>query len=218
MIPVYPYKTIPYDSYLRLSHYFRKKRKENLMFCDHYPVITAGMQFQPKSLKVSEEWLKLHQIDFFHVKRGGDVTAHELGQIIIYPHIDLRKRKILLQNFIDMIVSITKQTVKEIFQIELEYKKDMPGFYFDDQKVISMGLEIRAGFSSSGLAINYKNDLKTFRFIHPCGYENLKMTTIEQILENQKKITNQEKKELYLEAKKIDFCKRWEELFCSYLD
>jgi hypothetical protein len=92
-IKIFRFKTLPYKTYLNLSEYFRKKRCENLVFCDHHPVITAGIQYKQESFKFQTDFISKQGVEIHYVKRGGDLTAHELGQIIIYPHIDLKKTK-----------------------------------------------------------------------------------------------------------------------------
>jgi Lipoate-protein ligase B len=93
----------------------------------------------------------------------------------------------------------------------------MPGLYTEkNEKIVSMGIEIRKGFTSSGIAINYSNSLKTFDYIFPCGYKNLKMNSIKNLLIEQnptiKKIDDDE-----WNSKKIDFCKKWAEKFLKSL-
>jgi lipoyl(octanoyl) transferase len=219
-IPIYNFKTLNYAKYLKLAEYFRKKKKENILFCDHYPVITAGIQYKKESFKLPEELIKRQGIEIYYTKRGGDLTAHELGQIIIYPHIDLKSRKIFLVDFIKTMMEITKDLIYSEFQIELFYKENMPGLYtLKEEKIVSMGLEIRQGFTSSGIAINYSNDLKTFSYIFPCGYKNLKMNSIKNLLTekiNQNLSINKMDDDVF-HTKKIDFCKKWAKKFLDSL-
>jgi len=216
-IKIFRFKTLPYKTYLSLSEYFRKKRCENLVFCDHHPVITAGIQYKQESFKFQTDFISKQGVEIHYVKRGGDLTAHELGQIIIYPHIDLKKRRIFLTNLIETIINITKNLIEQEFHLSLIYKEEMPGLYTEkNEKIVSMGIEIRKGFTSSGIAINYNNNLKTFDYIFPCGYKNLKMNSIKNLLIEQnptiKKIDDDE-----WNSKKIDFCKKWAEKFLKSL-
>ncbi len=216
LIPVYNFKTISYKKYINFSSYFRKKRKENILFCDHFPVITAGIQYKKESFKIPEHFIRNKNIDIEYVKRGGDVTAHELGQIIIYPHIDLKKRKIPIVEFINNMVDITQNLILKEFHIKLHYREDMPGLYtHEGEKIVSIGLEIRNGFTSSGIAINYQNDLKTFDYIYPCGFKYLKMNTIKNLLSVID--TNTKFDDVILNKKKFDYCIKWSEEFISRL-
>lgn len=216
LIHVYSFKTISYKKYIKFVDYFRKKRKESILFCDHFPVITAGIQYKKESFKIPEHLIRDKNIDIEYVKRGGDVTAHEPGQIIIYPHIDIKKRKIPITKFIIDFIKITENLIFEEFHIKLLYKEDMPGLYtHEGEKIVSIGLEIRNGFTSSGIAINYQNDLKTFEYIYPCGFKHLKMNTIKNLaLVNS---TNTKFDDVVLNKKKFDFCKKWSESFISRL-
>lgn len=215
IIKIFYNKRLKYEEYIKLSEYFRKKRLENLLFCDHYPVITAGIQYKEESFRFPKKWIENQGIKIYHTYRGGDLTAHELNQIIIYFHIDLKKRQIKISNLIDTIVAITKDLIYQEFRINLNYNPTMPGLYTEfGEKIVSMGLEIKRNFTSSGLAINYSNDLKTFEFIHPCGYKNLKVNSIKNLLMK----LNYKIDDLILELKKTDFCKKWAESFLSFLE
>ncbi len=192
-------KSIPYNKYYKISEYFRKKRWENIIFCEHPPVITAGIQFKQESFRIPIEALKSKNIDVFFLKRGGDLTAHEHGQIIIYPHIDLKKRKLSLSDFVQFCIDNTKNILNYVFELNLIYEKDMPGLYTGEkQKVVSIGFEIRKAFTTSGIAINYKNNLSTFQYIYPCGYKELEMKTIQQ-LTNLNSIELEKKQQIFIE-------------------
>lgn len=196
-----------YSRYQNYSNLLRQHRKENIVFCQHYEVITTGIQTNPSSLLISSQDFANRGIDVVPVKRGGDATAHEIGQIVVYPHIDLRKRKIKLSNFIQEIFNISIDTALTLFNVRLVQNQDAPGLYAaTGEKVVSAGIEIRSGFSSSGIAINYSNSLQTFSFIHPCGYSDLKMRSlIEQ--------NTQKKNDLEIESKKKEFCLLWADQF-----
>ncbi len=198
------------------SYFFRKKRWENLLFCDHYPVITAGIQYKQESFKFPTEYISNNNVDIFYTKRGGDLTAHELGQIIIYPHIDLIKRKYPITRFISQIIEITQNLILREFKISLHYLKEMPGLYTNTgEKIVSIGLEIRKGFTSSGIAINYQNNLNTFKYIYPCGYKNLKIETLINLIQKE---SNNKLDDSEIIKKKYDFCKKWAQEFLSLLE
>lgn len=196
-----------YTRYQNYSNLLRQYRKENIVFCQHYSVVTTGIQTNPNSLLISSQEFANRGIDLVSIKRGGDATAHEIGQIVIYPHIDLRKRKINLTQFIRALFDISANTVLNLYGLQLFKNTEAPGLYdINGEKLISIGVEIRAGFSSSGVAINYSNSLKTFSFIHPCGYSDLKMKTLI-------KPKSEKKNDLELESKKKEFCLLWADQF-----
>ncbi len=214
-IKIYYNKTLPYDTYQKLADYFRIKRWENIIFCDHYPVITAGIQYKEESFKFPKDWIEKQNVKIFYTQRGGDLTAHELNQIIIYPHIDLKKRQIKLTDFLNQIIFLTKNIIEDKFSVRLNYHSEMPGLYdLAGNKIVSIGLEIKKGFTSSGLAINYTNDLKTFTYIFPCGFRFLKMNSIKNLVSEQ---FNDKKNDFDFNKKKIEFCKQWSDLFLQYL-
>ncbi|MBW7859242.1 MAG: lipoyl(octanoyl) transferase LipB [Leptonema sp. (in: Bacteria)] len=196
-----------YTRYQKYSNLLRQHRKENIVFCEHYPVVTTGIQTNPNSLLISSQEFAKRGIDLISVKRGGDATAHEIGQIVIYPHIDLRKRKINLTEFIRELFDISANTVLNIFGLRLFTDTEAPGLYnANGEKLVSLGVEIRAGFSSSGVAINYSNSLKTFSFIHPCGYSDLKMESLI-------KPKSEKRNDLEIDSKKKEFCSLWADQF-----
>lgn len=81
-------KPVPYQEYLTLESDLRRRREELILVCEHSPVITAGVQFKDKSIRVPETELAARGVAFHKTSRGGDVTAHEPGQIVIYVHAD----------------------------------------------------------------------------------------------------------------------------------
>ena len=205
MVPVHVFeRPMPYRRYIQYADLLRKHRSENIVFCEHRPTITLGIQTKPESLLTEPASLSKQGVEVVAVKRGGDATAHEPGQIIVYPHIDLKQRQIKLSDFVSGIIDITGRVIESMFQLKLVPNPDAPGLYnTDGEKVVSMGIEIKKAFSSSGIAINYTNDLNTFSFIHPCGYHDLKMASIYPGQSVEKK--NDPK----LQTKKKEFCKLW---------
>lgn len=206
---LYLEKPMRYGRYVRYTELLRRSRRENLVFCQHYPVVTMGVQTQASSLLLSAEDFARNAVDIVPVKRGGDATAHEPGQIVIYPHIDLRSRKIPLSDFVKAMLDITSESLDSVFGLKLRPDAKAPGLYTDaGEKVVSSGLEIRSGFSSSGVAINYSNELQTFSFIHPCGYPGLRMQSVLQLTGQAEKKHDPE-----TDAKKKEFCRIWAERF-----
>lgn len=173
----------PYQRYLALLEELRKCRHENLLVCRHPPTVTAGIQSHPKHLLRSPENLSESGIEYASVGRGGDHTAHEPGQIVLYPHLDLRVRKIRVGDLVRALLSITSESIREVWNIETGTRADAPGLYSSKTggKLVSIGLWIRSDFTGSGLALNVENDLSTFSHIVPCGRPDIDMTTIERL-------------------------------------
>lgn len=165
--------------YLRLQEYLRKKRKENVLFCDHPKTITAGIQSKPENLKRNSKQIALNNIEYYKMNRGGDYTAHEPGQCIIYPHFDLKKRNWKISDFITMLMDTTTESIYDTWSIECNVRRDIPGIYTNEnKKIASVGFVVRSDFSSFGIALNVSNDLMTFDNIIPCGQPDIEITSI----------------------------------------
>lgn len=151
---------------------------ERVLFLEHYPVVTAGIKSKSASMLISADELSKRDIDFHDVGRGGDMTAHEPGQLVIYPHIDLKKRSLGLSDYFSLILSVTQESILSAFSIET-VKHDSPGLYVKNgAKLASIGIQAKSFFTTHGIAINIDNDLSTFDTIHPCGFPDLMMTSI----------------------------------------
>ncbi len=199
---------LSYPTYLRLQSQLRQRRQELLLFCSHPAVITYGRQALQKNLLTDTRALDQLGIACYAVKRGGDFTAHETGQCVIYPHVDLKKRGIKLSPFARAIVDTTRQALKFIWpQLDLQYRNDAPGLYIKDSntKLAAVGFSFEKFFSSHGIAINIHNDLRTFQLIRPCGYQNIHPISIRQLdLPAPPTLTK-------------EFCRTWQKLFEAWL-
>jgi lipoyl(octanoyl) transferase len=163
---------IPYIEYIEFQERIRKKRKECLLILEHPPTITGGINSKPENLLVSEKVLESRQISYHQIKRGGDFTAHEPGQILIYPHVDLKKRDISLTTFLQVFRRILTDSIEITWGLDLIFREENPGLYLKEdptKKLISFGLNFKSFFTSFGAGFNFENNLSTFQFINPCG-------------------------------------------------
>lgn len=172
-----------YQRYDRLQKQLRRRRRELLLFCEHRSTITAGIGTEITNLKSTEDMLKNQGIDFIHVRRGGDLTAHEKGQCVIYPHIDLRKRSIPAGMFFQNLLAITAKSIAETWGCLTLEQPGSPGLYVDSghKKIVSIGIFFKGFFTSSGLAININNNLSTFQHIHACGLKNVQVSSLSNL-------------------------------------
>ncbi|MBP9887361.1 MAG: lipoyl(octanoyl) transferase LipB, partial [Leptospiraceae bacterium] len=164
--------SVPYNRYLKLQSFLRKRRREILIFLEHTSTITAGSNYNIQNLLVSEEYLLEKSVQFFQVERGGDLTAHEVGQLVIYPHIDLKKRNITIGDYLHLLTQTLIQSISDVWGILVIENKEKPGLYLasnPNKKLVSMGVYFKSYFTSYGVAINLRNDLSVFRMINPCG-------------------------------------------------
>lgn len=164
----------PYRRYLFLQETLRIRRKELILFCSHAPLITAGIQTKESSFLTGRNELSRMGIEVCSIKRGGDATAHEPGQIVIYIHLDLKKRNIQLSHFFRQIFRITQESIESVWNIPLHYRDEDPGLYSEEgKKIVSGGISFKSFFTAHGIAVNLENSLNTFSHILPCGLKDV---------------------------------------------
>jgi len=139
--------------------------------------------------------------DIIQTDRGGDVTYHGPGQLVAYPIINLKKRKIGVKSYVEMIEQLISNTLM-YYGLETHVPIKETGVWVEDKKIASIGIHVSRGVTMHGLAININTDLSYFDNIISCGIEGVKMTTIDKELE--KKIAmNDIKKQLISNFNKI---------------
>ena len=147
---------------------------DELWFTEHPPVFTLGVN------AAREHLLAPGDIPVVQIDRGGQVTYHGPGQLMVYPLIDLRRRGLGVRD----LVTALEQSVVDLLadaSIEARARKEAPGVYVGDVKVASVGLRIRRGCSFHGMALNVAVDLEPFSRINPCGFANLEVTDLERL-------------------------------------
>jgi lipoate-protein ligase B len=152
-----------------------------LLFLEHPHVITLGRRGNRSYLIASQEVLDAMAIPIYHVERGGDVTYHGPGQLVVYPILDLKGYGYRLIRYVDQLEEVILRTLKD-FGMEGEKDSLNRGVWVDGEKIASIGVTIKRWVSFHGLALNYETDLSYFDLIHPCGLLGKKMTSMEKIL------------------------------------
>jgi lipoate-protein ligase B len=152
-----------------------------LLLLEHPHVITLGRRGNRSHLIVSPEVLEEMKIPLFHVERGGDVTYHGPGQLVVYPILDLREYGYRLIRYVGQLEEVILRVLKDF---GIEGKKDPlnRGVWVDGEKIASVGVAIKRWVSFHGFSLNYETNLKYFELINPCGLEGKKMTTMAKIL------------------------------------
>ena len=111
-------------------------------------------------------------IPLLKTDRGGDITYHGPGQIVIYPLVDLARRSIKVKRF----VWLLEQAVIDLLGRRAERKAGAPGVYVEGAKIAALGIRVVRGRAYHGLALNVDMDLSPFNAIDPCGYPGLRVT------------------------------------------
>ena len=138
---------------------------------EHPPVFTQGLNGDPSHV------LAAGDIPVVQIDRGGQVTYHGPGQLVVYPLIDIRRAGLGVR---DLVTALERAVIAycKTLGIDAECRKNAPGVYVSGQKIASVGLRIRRGASYHGLAFNVNMDLEPFQRINPCGYAGLQMTQL----------------------------------------
>ena len=169
---------VEYEPTWREMQTFTDRRDEQtadeIWLLQHPPVYTLGLNGSPEHLLAPAD------IPVINIDRGGQVTYHGPGQLVVYPLINLRRQSLGVRE----LVSALEQSVIDLvtdYGIEAKSRADAPGVYVDGRKLASLGLRIRRGCSYHGLAFNIDMDLEPFSRINPCGFENLEVTQLKDL-------------------------------------
>jgi lipoyl(octanoyl) transferase len=144
---------------------------DEIWFLEHAPIFTLGMNARRAHL-IAPGDIPVLQID-----RGGQVTYHGPGQLVVYPLIDLKRAHLSVRDLVSALENAVISYAAE-FGIRAHCRKSAPGVYVDERKLASLGIRIRRGASYHGLALNVDMDLEPFSRIDPCGYPGLQMTQL----------------------------------------
>ena len=156
------------------SHIREENFKNEIWFLEHTPVFTLGTAADQKHI------LNAKGIPVIQSDRGGEVTYHGPGQLVIYFMIDVKRSKLGPKILVKTLQEFTKSLLKE-YSIDSEFIDGAPGVFVNEKKIASIGLRISKGKTYHGISINVDMDLAPFSYINPCGYEGLKVTQIKDL-------------------------------------
>ncbi len=177
---------IDYQKAWDLQHQLWSRRVEEelpdmLLVLEHPHVITLGRRGNRSHLITSPEALERMKIPIFHVERGGDVTYHGPGQIVLYPILNLKDYGYRLVRYVSQLEEVALSVLKD-FGIVGRRDPLNRGVWVEGEKIASVGVAIKRWVSFHGLSLNYETDLKYFELINPCGLDGRKMTSMAKIL------------------------------------
>jgi lipoyl(octanoyl) transferase len=168
----------PYEPTWRAMQVFTDARDaqtpDEIWFLEHPPVFTLGLAGKREHL------LAPGDIPVVQIDRGGQVTYHGPGQLVVYPLLDLRRLGLGVRELVTALENAVIRTVAS-WGITAASRRDAPGVYVEGRKLASLGLRIRRGSSYHGLAFNVDMDLEPFRRINPCGFANLEVTDLKSL-------------------------------------
>lgn len=165
----------PYEPVWRAMQRFTDTRgtddADELWVVEHDPVFTLGQAGKP------EHVLAAGDIPVVQVDRGGQVTYHGPGQLVVYPLLNLPRLKIGVREYVCKIEQSIIDTLGD-WNIEAVRRDGAPGVYVNDAKIAALGIRVRRGCTFHGLAFNVAMDLEPFQRINPCGYAGLQVVSL----------------------------------------
>ena len=144
---------------------------DQLWQVEHDPVFTLGQAGKPEHVLLPGD------IPVLHVDRGGQVTYHGPGQLVLYPLLDLKRLKVGVREYVARIEQAVIDTLDH-WNIHAARRNGAPGVYVNDAKVAALGIRVRRGCTFHGLAFNIAMDLEPFGRINPCGFAGLRVTSV----------------------------------------
>ncbi len=189
-----------YEQVLKEQHQLRDKRRlgeipNTVLMVEHPAVITFGARKTANKLLADRDVLAQNNIDVAEVRRGGGITAHNPGQLVFYPILNLRDLRLGVSEYIRELEETGKELLEQ-FGVRTQRKKGFPGLWVSEKKKIaSIGVRVSKFIACHGMAINIHNDLGIFDFIAPCGLDKVEITSVQKETGRQYSM-NQVKKQL----------------------
>ena len=159
-----------------------KDTVDELWITEHNPIYTLGKNANENNI------IDAGNIPVLRVDRGGEVTYHGPGQIIIYVLIDLKRRGLNVSDLIFILEESIIRLLKK-YNIRAKRMKKAPGVYVDSMKIASIGIRVSRGCTYHGLSFNYDVDLEPFFGINTCGFDQLNVTSLKKLNINENKAT-----------------------------
>jgi lipoate-protein ligase B len=173
---------VPYGEALELQRRVRAARQDDqipdtVLLLEHPPVYTRGRRSVPGELPMGEDWYRAQGIDVVDVDRGGKVTYHGPGQLVLYP-------VVRVDDVVAFVRTLERATIAALADEGIEARsrsdegRDFTGVWVGERKIGSIGLHVARGVTTHGLAVNADNDLQPFGWVTPCGLADVRMTSI----------------------------------------
>ena len=148
---------------------------ESLLWCSHPPTLSVGMSSQQSDFE-GVDWGSMG-IEVLRADRGGAVTYHGPGQLVLYPTISLRRRGLGVRRFVQMVLDVFAATCAES-GVPAETRLNPAGLWIAEKKVGAVGLRIRQGITSHGFSMNIENDLTPYARFTACGLKGVEATSL----------------------------------------
>ncbi|MBU1570757.1 MAG: lipoyl(octanoyl) transferase LipB, partial [Proteobacteria bacterium] len=150
------------------------------LILEHAPVFTLGLRGGKDHLKVPEAFLASRNIPLVHIERGGDITYHGPGQLVVYPIVNLKTGRWRVISFVEILEELMLLIARD-WGIQAERRPLNRGIWVGQNKLGSVGIAVRRSVSFHGLALNVNTDLEPFQWIDPCGLTGVAVTSLQQL-------------------------------------
>jgi len=145
--------------------------QDEIWILEHSSVFTQGVNGQP------EHVLQVSDVPLVKSDRGGQITYHAPGQLVVYTLIDIKRRQLGVRDLVTILEQAMIDTLAQ-YGLSAQARLDAPGVYVNDEKIGSLGLRIKKGCSYHGLSLNNQMNMQPFSYINPCGYQGMQMTQL----------------------------------------
>jgi len=178
--------TMAYEEAFRLQLKLAEARGagaigDTLLILEHDPVITIGRSGKIQNILVPQEALRQKNIQVVFTDRGGDVTYHGPGQVVLYPILDLRPFRLSVPGYVYQLEEVVIRLLAH-YGIAAGRVEKLRGVWVPQGKIAALGVHLSRWISRHGIALNVNTDLDAFRLIHPCGITDRPVTSMRQVL------------------------------------
>ena len=171
-----------YQGMLERQRQLRDQRRHGkipntILIVEHRPVITLGARQSANVLLADTETLTQKGVDVVNTRRGGGTTAHNPGQLVFYPILNLQQLNLGISEYIRKLEAIGAELLSQL-GVDSQRRKGLPGLWVGDKKIASIGVRVSKFITYHGMAINIQNDLSIFDLFVPCGLDEVEMTSV----------------------------------------
>jgi lipoate-protein ligase B len=150
----------------------------HVIFCvEHEPVLTMGKNSDAANLLFPREFYERQGVEIFDTERGGQVTAHMPGQLVVYPILNMSALKLSIRDYVNILEESVIHTLAK-YGVHAHRDLEHPGVWIGHEKICALGVRIKSRVSMHGLALNVNNDLSLFGKIIPCGIKFRSVTSL----------------------------------------
>jgi lipoate-protein ligase B len=173
-----------YREALALQQRLQQERRagrieDTVLIVEHPPVVTLGARKSANRLLVNQDELTRQGIELVEIRRGGGVTAHNPGQLVFYPILNLQQLGLSVNEYVRALESVGIDLLGGL-RVIAGRRQGLPGLWVGEKKIASIGVRVSRAVTCHGMAINIQNELGIFDLLVPCGLDGVEMTSVEK--------------------------------------